>query len=126
MVGHSVPFTSTRAPGAMVASADQLATQAGMAILAQGGNAVDAAIATNAAMAIVGPHLCGMGGDLFALIHDGHRVHALNSSGRAGAGSDAARLRDEGHAEMPFRHDIRTVTVPGCVDGWCALNERFG
>ena len=53
----------------MVASADQLATSAGLAIFAQGGNAVDAAIATNAAIAITGPHLCGIGGDLFALIH---------------------------------------------------------
>ena len=110
----------------MVASADQLATQAGMSILAQGGNAVDAAIATNAAIAVTGPHMCGMGGDLYALIHDGTQVHALNSTGRAGSGSDAARLRSEGHTEMPFRHDIRIVTVPGCVDGWCALHERFG
>jgi gamma-glutamyltranspeptidase / glutathione hydrolase len=110
----------------MVAAADQLATQAGMAILAQGGNAVDAAIATNAAIAVTGPHLCGMGGDLFALVHDGHRVVALNASGRAGSGSDPAQLRREGFVEMPFRHDIRSVTVPGCVDGWCSLHERFG
>ena len=53
----------------MVASADHLATSAGLAIFAQGGNAVDAAIATNAAIAITGPHMCGIGGDLFALIH---------------------------------------------------------
>src|SRR3954454_2802788 len=110
----------------MVASADQLATQAGMAILAQGGNAVDAAIATNAAIAVTGPHMCGMGGDLLALIHDGHGVLALNASGRAGSGSDAAQLRADGFGEMPFRHDIRTVTVPGCVDGWCTLHERLG
>jgi gamma-glutamyltranspeptidase/glutathione hydrolase len=110
----------------MVASADQLATQAGMTVLASGGNAVDAAIATNAAIAITGPHLCGMGGDLFALVHTGTTVHALNSTGRAGSGADADALRAEGHREMPFRHDIRTVTVPGCVDGWVALHERLG
>jgi gamma-glutamyltranspeptidase/glutathione hydrolase len=110
----------------MVASADQLATQAGLAVLARGGNAVDAAIATNAAIAVTGPHLCGMGGDLFALVHDGTGVHALNASGRAGAGADAEALRADGHREMPFRHDIRTVTVPGCVDGWCSLHARFG
>ncbi len=110
----------------MVSSSDQLATQAGMAVLAAGGNAVDAAIATNAAIAVTAPHLCGMGGDLFALIHDGAEVHALNATGRAGAHANAEQLRREGHAEMPFRHDIRTVTVPGCVDGWCALHERFG
>ncbi len=109
----------------MVASADQLATQAGMAALARGGNAVDAAIATNAAIAVTGPHLCGLGGDLYALIHDGHEVHALNASGRAGSGSSAAALRAEGHTEMPFRNDVRVVTVPGAVDGWCALHARF-
>ncbi|HAP78106.1 MAG TPA: gamma-glutamyltranspeptidase, partial [Acidimicrobiaceae bacterium] len=111
----------------MVASADQLATQAGLAAFALGGNAVDAAIATNAAIAVVGPHLCGMGGDLFALVAtpDG-QVHCLNSSGRAGSGASAEVLRAEGHRTMPFRHDIRTVTVPGCVDGWVALHQRFG
>ncbi len=110
----------------MVASADHLASQAGMAAIALGGNAVDAAIATNAAIAVTGPHLCGMGGDLFALVHDGHEVHALNASGRAGSGASADALRRDGHRHMPFRHDIRSVTVPGCVDGWCALHERFG
>jgi gamma-glutamyltranspeptidase/glutathione hydrolase len=110
----------------MVASAHHLATQAGLEMYALGGNAVDAAIATNAAIAVTSPQLCGMGGDLFALVHDGDGVHALNSSGRAGSGASAAALRDAGFTEMPFRHDIRTVTVPGCVDGWCALNSRFG
>lgn len=110
----------------MVASADQLATQAGMAILTLGGNAVDAAIATNAALAVTAPHLCGMGGDLYALVHDGANVHALNATGRAGSGSDAAKLRQDGFTSMPFRHDIRSVTVPGCVDGWVALHHRFG
>ena len=98
-----------------------------MTVLALGGNAVDAAIATNAAIAVTAPHLCGMGGDLYALVHGGsdRTVHALNSTGRAGVGSDAAALRAEGRAEMPFRHDVRTVTVPGCVDGWCALHGLF-
>ena len=122
----SAPITSVRSPRHMVATADQLATQAGMAALALGGNAVDAAIAANAAIAVSGPHLCGMGGDLFALIHFDGEVHCLNSSGRAGSGADAEVLRAEGLSEMPFRHDIRTVTVPGCVDGWWALHQRFG
>ena len=123
-----VPFTTVRAPHRMVASADSLATQAGLAMLARGGNAVDAAIATNAAIAVTAPHLCGLGGDLFALVHDPGAVApaALNASGRAGCGADAAELRAEGHVEMPLRHDLRTVTVPGCVDGWVALHERFG
>ncbi len=108
-----------------MASADHLATQAGLRALVLGGNAVDAAIATNAAIAVTAPHLCGMGGDLFALVHRDGEVFALNSSGRAGAGADAGALRAEGRTEMPFRHDIRVVTVPGCVDGWVALHERF-
>lgn len=120
------PTSTVRSPGSLVASADQLATQAGLAALARGGNAVDAAIATNAAIAVTGPHLCGMGGDLFALVHHDGQVHALNASGRAGSGADPAALRAEGHTQMPFRHDVRTVTVPGCVDGWCTLHERFG
>ena len=87
MTAATIRFRTTRAPGAMVASADQLATQAGLEALALGGNAVDAAIATNAAIAVTSPHLCGMGGDLFALVHDVTGVHALNASGRAGAGT---------------------------------------
>jgi len=120
------PFHTTRSPGHMVASADALATQAGLSMLALGGNAVDAAIATNAAIAVTGPHLCGMGGDLFALVHHGGEVHCLNASGRSGSGADAHALRADGHDVMPFRLDIRTVTIPGCVDGWMALHQRFG
>ncbi len=126
MAGTEPPSPTVRSSRHMVASADQLATQAGLEVLARGGSAVDAAIATNAAIAVTAPHLCGMGGDLFALVHDGHEVHALNASGRAGTGIEAAALRSEGHTAMPFRHDVRTVTVPGCVDGWAALHERFG
>lgn len=119
---------SASGSGAMVASADALATEAGLTVLRAGGNAVDAAIATNAAMAVVGPHLCGIGGDLFALVWDptGGAVHCLNASGRAGSGASAEALRAEGRTEMPFRHDVRSVTVPGCVDGWVTLHERFG
>ena len=91
-----------------------------------GGNAVDAAIATNAAIAVTCPHLCGMGGDLFALVHAPDGVVALNASGRAGSGADADAVRAEDRTSMPFRHDIRSVTVPGCVDGWIALHTRFG
>ncbi|WP_041298279.1 gamma-glutamyltransferase family protein [Ilumatobacter coccineus] len=120
------PLRSVRTPNHMVASADQVATSAGVETFARGGNAVDAAIATNAAIAVTGPHLCGMGGDLFALVYDDGDVHALNASGRAGSGADAAAMRSAGLTEMPFRLDIRSVTVPGCVDGWLALHDRFG
>jgi gamma-glutamyltranspeptidase / glutathione hydrolase len=119
-------FHSVRSSQGLVASADQLATQAGLRALVLGGNAVDAAIATNAAIAVTAPQLCGMGGDLFALVHRDGEVFALNSTGRAGSGADSAALRAQGHTEMPFRHDISSVTVPGCVDGWVALHERFG
>ena len=122
------PFSTVRAPGAMVCSADQLATPAGMAILARGGNAVDAAIATNAAMAVT---------ESAPLRHGRRPVRdrpppamampaVLDASGRAGRGASSEALRAEGHTEMPFRHDARSVTVPGCVDGWVALHERFG
>ncbi len=110
----------------MVASADHRATRAGVDVLDAGGNAVDAAIATNAVLAVVGPHLCGLGGDLFAIVYADGRAHALNASGRAGTGADADRLRADGHRVMPFRHDVRAVTIPGCVDGWVALHDRFG
>jgi gamma-glutamyltranspeptidase/glutathione hydrolase len=69
-----------------------------------------------------------MGGDLFALVHYSEATPpaALNASGRAGSGADAARLRREGHEVMPFAGDLRAAPVPGCVDGWLALHERFG
>ncbi|GAA3101238.1 gamma-glutamyltransferase family protein [Nonomuraea salmonea] len=110
----------------MVCSVDHLASAAGLAMLERGGSAADAAIAANAVLAVVAPHMCGLGGDLFALVHDGATVTALNASGRAGSGADPARLRAEGHTRMPHLHDIRSVTVPGCVDGWASLHGRHG
>lgn len=126
MVSTPFPFGSTRGVRGCVATADQLASQAGLVALRAGGNAIDAAIAANAAMAVTSPHLCGLGGDLLALVHTGRSVVALNSSGRAGSGADAEALRRGGATEMPFRHDVRSVTVPGCVDGWVSLHQRFG
>jgi gamma-glutamyltranspeptidase / glutathione hydrolase len=111
----------------MVASPDALASDAGVATLRAGGNAVDAAIATNAVLAVTTQHMCGMGGDLFAIVvAPGAAPVALNASGRAGSGADPDRLRAEGHTHMPYRGDIRSVPVPGCVDGWCALHARYG
>jgi gamma-glutamyltranspeptidase/glutathione hydrolase len=111
----------------MVCSVDHVASRAGVAMLERGGSAADAAVATSAVLAVTTPHMCGMGGDLFALVHeaDGPPV-ALNASGRAGSGASSAALRAEGAGTMPFRHDIRSVPVPGCVDGWLALHARFG
>ncbi|WP_261808393.1 gamma-glutamyltransferase [Nonomuraea sp. C10] len=187
------------APSGMVCSIDHLASAAGVTALDRGGSAADAAIAANAVLAVTSPHMCGLGGDLFALVHDGPApsgprpgpvrdghptdggpghalnasgrsgggadggpvhapnasgrsgggadggpvhalnlsgragtgadrgpVHALNASGRAGSGADAGRLRAEGHRRMPHRLDVRSVPVPGCVDGWLALHARYG
>ena len=122
-----VPAATVHAPNAMVATVDSLATQAGLAVLEAGGSAADAAIGANAVLAVTAPNLCGMGGDLFALVHDGAGPpHVLVAAGRAGSGADPDRLRAEGHDAMPFRLDPRSVTVPGCVDGWLALHARFG
>jgi gamma-glutamyltranspeptidase/glutathione hydrolase len=112
----------------MVCSVDHLASSAGVAMLRAGGNAVDAAIATSAVLAVTTQHMCGMGGDLFALVH-GPRFSVpavLNSSGRSGSGASPDRLREAGHTAVPRRGDIAAVPVPGCVDGWCALHDRFG
>ncbi len=123
-----VPFATRFAPNGMVCSVDHLASAAGVAALRDGGSASDAAIAANAVLAVTAQHMCGLGGDLFALVHTGGRAapEVLNASGRAGSLADPDRLRAEGHTEMPFRGDIRSVTVPGCVDGWMALHERHG
>jgi len=121
------PFAPRTGRRGMVAAADQLAASAGIGVLAQGGSAADAAVATGAAMAVVGPHLCGLGGDVLAMVAPpGSPPEALVSAGRAGAGSDAERLRGEGMTTMPLRGDIRSVPVPGAVDGWLALHERYG
>jgi len=116
-----------------VCSADRLASAAGIGLLRAGGSAADAAIGAGAVLAVTAPHLCGLGGDLFAMVHraptgiaTGGRPSVLNASGRAGSGADPAELRREGHTAMPWRGDIRSVTVPGCVDGWLALHARFG
>ncbi|GAC1321365.1 MAG: gamma-glutamyltransferase [Chloroflexota bacterium] len=112
----------------MVASPHYLATAAGVDILRRGGNAIDAAIATNAVLATVTPHLCGMGGDLFALVYrstDGTLI-GLNGSGRAPHAATAERVRAlAGNDRMPERGPL-PITVPGCVDAWGVLHERFG
>ncbi len=127
MLRALAPYATRRVPNGMVCSVDQLASAAGVAVMRAGGNAVDAAVATSAVLTVVWQHGCGLGGDLFALVHDqAGAPAALDAAGSAGSGADAARLRAEGATVMPFRGDIRCVTVPGCVDGWLALHDRYG
>ncbi|MBI2000007.1 MAG: gamma-glutamyltransferase [candidate division NC10 bacterium] len=111
----------------VVASPHPLATLAGIQILQQGGNAVDAAVATNAVLAVVHPHMCGLGGDLFALIWHAKegRVLALNASGEAPRAASLERYRKAGYTEMPFR-GLWSATVPGAVNGWAAALARCG
>ena len=122
------PFATALAPRGMVCAVDHLAAAAGADLLRRGGSAADAAVAANAVLAVTSQHHCGMGGDLFALVHDGTTAApaALASSGRAGSGADPDRLRAEGHTAMPATGDVRATPVPGCVDGWLALHERYG
>lgn len=104
-----------------------LASQAAVDLMQAGGSAVDAMIAANAVVAVTLPDTCGPGGDLFALVHEpGDPAPAvLNASGRAGALVDPAVMRERYGEDMPLRSP-ETVTVPGCVDGWAALSERYG
>ncbi|HWG74337.1 MAG TPA: gamma-glutamyltransferase [Acidimicrobiales bacterium] len=121
------PVPTMLAGSGMVCAVDHMAAQAGLSMLGSGGSAADAAVAASAVMAVTTQHMCGMGGDLLAVAAAPGAVPvALESAGFAGAGADPERLRAEGHKVMPFRDDVRSVTVPGCVDGWIALHTRLG
>src|SRR6187397_2311308 len=108
-----------------VVSPHHLATTAGLGILRAGGNAVDAAIATNAALAVVAAHSCGLGGDAFWLIWDGARIHGLNGSGRSARTATIETAGAAGLEEMPVRGPW-TVTVPGAIRSWGDAHARFG
>ena len=112
----------------MVSTVDHLATGVGVDLLRRGGSAADAAVGANAVLAVTAPHMCGPGGDVWALVHDGgsEPPAALDSAGFAGSGADADRLRGQGCDEMPLHGDVASVTVPGAVDGWLALHSRYG
>lgn len=121
------PFPPRTGARGMVNAADQLAAIAGVGALEQGGSAADAAVAAAAVMAVTSPHLCGMGGDALAVVSQpGSDPVAMLAVGRAGSGVDAARLRSGGHSVMALRGDIHSVPVPGAVDGWLSLHDRFG
>jgi gamma-glutamyltranspeptidase/glutathione hydrolase len=111
----------------MVAAPHALAAQAGLDLLKAGGNAVDAAIAANATLQVVYPFVCGLGGDLFALVWDAptQTLIGLNASGRAPRAASIERYHALGYTTMP-QHGIHSITVPGCASGWGMLAERFG
>jgi gamma-glutamyltranspeptidase/glutathione hydrolase len=111
----------------VVSAENPLAAQAGASVLAHGGNAVDAAVATNAAMGVIEPMMNGIGGDLFAIVYDAKtgNLYGLNASGWAPAGLSIEFLKSKGISKMP-QAGIQSVTVPGAVDGWSKLLARFG
>jgi gamma-glutamyltranspeptidase/glutathione hydrolase len=111
----------------IVASESVLASQVGASILEHGGNAVDAAVATNAMMGLIAPMNNGVGGDLFAIVYIAKtgKLSGLNASGWSPAGLTSAYLRAKGNDTMPQR-GIQSVTVPGAVSGWDALLTKFG
>jgi gamma-glutamyltranspeptidase/glutathione hydrolase len=111
----------------IVAAESPLAAQAGVKILEHGGNAVDAAIAANAAMGVVAPMMNGIGGDLFVIVYDAkaNKLYGLNASGWAPKDLTIEFLHKKGLRDMPER-GIHAVTVPGVVDGWQKLADRFG
>jgi gamma-glutamyltranspeptidase/glutathione hydrolase len=111
----------------IVATSQYLASEAGVQMLANGGSAVDAAIAANAVLAVMEPDMDGIGGDLFVLYREGAtgKLVGLNGSGPAPRALTPERLSKQGITSMPTR-GINTVTVPGAVDGWATMHARYG
>jgi len=111
----------------IVAAESPLAAQAGARILEKGGNAVDAIIATNAVMGVVSPMMNGIGGDLFAIVYDAKakKLYGLNASGWAPKELTIEYLHKQGLREMP-QSGVNAITVPGAVDGWQKLADKFG
>ena len=127
----SNPYTSTRLPvfaRNAVSTSHPLAAQAGLRMLWQGGNAVDAAIAAAAAMTIVEPVSNGLGSDAFCLVWDGQQLLGLNASGRAPQTwtPDYFQRKYGDAAQTPPKRGMDSVTVPGAVASWVALSERLG
>ena len=115
----------------MVATSQPLATQVGLDILRRGGNAIDAAIGANAAVGLMEPTGNGIGGDLFAIIwhEESQQLYAINASGRSPRNvsyDDVMEILDEIGEESIPSHHLLTVSVPGAVDGWFEMHEKFG
>ena len=115
------------ATNGMCATSHPLAARVAVEVLAQGGNAADAAIAGAVLLGLCEPQMTGLGGDCFVLLKPAgeEKILALNGSGRAPAGLDAADLRARGLQAVPL-DTADAVTVPGAVDAFCRLNARFG
>lgn len=115
------------ASGGMVAAAHPLAVQIGVDVLQRGGSAVDAAIAVNAALAVMEPTSCGLGGDLFAMVWDPEagELTGYNGSGRSPAALGREDVPADDDGTIPL-YSPYSWTVPGCADGWFALHERYG
>lgn len=111
----------------MVATSQPLATQIGLDILKNGGNAIDAAIAVNAALGLMEPTGCGIGGDLFAIVWDAEtqRLYGLNASGRSPQDLTLSYFEKKNMTKIPS-HGPLPVSVPGAVDGWFELHKKFG
>ncbi len=112
----------------MVATNHPIATQIGIEILKKGGSAIDAAIAANAFLGLADPGMNGIGGDLFAIVWDAEKktMHGLNASGRAPVALSFDELKAKVDNGGTYGTGILSVTTPGCVDGWVALNDRWG
>ena len=112
-------------PNGVVATPHYLATGAGLSMLASGGNAVDAAVAANLVLAVVAPYMCGVGGDLLATVWDGD-VQAYRGVGRSPSGATLDAVREQSGSETMPTFGPHACTVPGAVDGWFTLLERWG
>jgi gamma-glutamyltranspeptidase / glutathione hydrolase len=115
------------AASGMAATSHPLATRVAVDTLVRGGNAVDAALAAAFLLGLCEPQMCGLGGDVFALVKPAgsERIHGLNGSGRAPAALDAEALRAAGHRQIPQGHPA-SVTLPGAVDAFCTLARDWG
>lgn len=115
------------AQNGMACTSQPLATQAALDILKAGGNAIDAAIAANAVLGLVEPTGNGMGGDLFAIVWDAKtkKLYGLNASGRSPYDLTLDYFKENGYEKIPS-HGPLPVSVPGCVDGWFELHNKFG
>jgi gamma-glutamyltranspeptidase/glutathione hydrolase len=122
LAGRSTVF----APRGAIATSQPLASAAGLEVMQRGGNAIDAAVAAAAVLAVVEPHMTSMGGDLFAMVWSARdkTLHGLNASGRSGALMTRETLASRGRTRIS--QGVEAITIPGALSGWAALLEKFG